>query len=75
VATTTSDSSTKCVDDQELYSLLVQNGIAGDIHLFNEKPRQWEDYYNHHRPHGALDGPTPYERLLAKARAAVSPAS
>jgi hypothetical protein len=33
----------------------------------------WEDYYNYHRPHGALDGQTPYERLLSKTRAQVSP--
>ena len=37
-----------------------------DIHLFNDKLREWEDYYNYHRPHGALDGQTPYERLLAR---------
>jgi transposase InsO family protein len=43
-----------------------KDGIADDIHLFNDKLREWEDYYNYHRPHGALDGQTPYERLLAK---------
>jgi len=25
-------------------------------------------YYNYHRPHAALGGQTPYERLLAKTR-------
>ena len=63
------------VDDQEFYQLLDQDGISDDIHLFNEKLREWEDYYNYHRPHGALDGQTPYERLLAKSRAEVSPKS
>jgi len=63
------------VDDQEFYQLLDKNGVADDIHLFNEKLREWEDYYNYHRPHGALDGQTPYERLMAKARPEVSPAS
>ena len=63
------------VDDQEFYQLLDQNGISDDIHLFNEKLREWEDYYNYHRPHGALDGQTPYERLIAKTRAGSSPAS
>ena len=63
------------VDDQEFYQLLDQDGISDDIHLFNEKLREWEDYYNYHRPHGALDGQTPYERLLAKTRAGVSPKS
>jgi transposase InsO family protein len=59
------------VDDQEFYQLLDKGGISDDIHLFNEKLREWEDYYNYHRPHAALDGQTPYERLLAKARAGV----
>jgi transposase InsO family protein len=63
------------VDDQEFYQLLDRNGITDDIHLFNDKLREWEDYYNYHRPHGALDGQTPYERLLAKTRAGVSPGS
>lgn len=63
------------VDDQEFYQLLDAGGIADNIQLFNEKLREWEDYYNYHRPHGALDGQTPYERLLAKTRAGVSPAS
>lgn len=63
------------VDDQEFYQLLDQGGISDDIHLFNEKLREWEDYYNYHRPHGALGGQTPYERLIAKTRAGVSPTS
>lgn len=63
------------VDDQEFYQLLDKGGITDDIHLFNEKLREWEDYYNYHRPHGALDGQTPYERLVAKMRAGTSPAS
>lgn len=62
------------VDDQEFYQLLDKDGITDDIHLFNDKLREWEDYYNYHRPHGALDGQTPYERLVAKTRAGVSPA-
>ena len=60
------------VDDQEFYQLLDKDGITDDIHLFNEKLREWEDYYNYHRPHGALDGQTPYERLIAKTRAGAS---
>jgi len=63
------------VDDQEFYQLLDAGGITDDIHLFNDKLREWEDYYNYHRPHGALGGQTPYERLLAKTRAGVSPTS
>ena len=63
------------IDDQEFYQLLDKDGITTDIHLFNEKLREWENYYNYHRPHGALDGQTPYERLLAKMRPGTSPAS
>jgi transposase InsO family protein len=63
------------VDDQEFYQLLDKDGITDDIHLFNEKLREWEDYYNYHRPHAALDGQTPYERLVAKMRAGALPAS
>ena len=48
------------VDEQEFYQLLDKDGIADDIHLFNDKLREWEDYYNYHRPHGALDGHRSY---------------
>jgi len=57
------------------YQLLDKDGIADDIHLFNDKLREWEDYYNYNRPHGALDGQTPYERLLAKTNASLSATS
>ena len=60
------------VDQQEFYQLLDKDGIADDIHLFNDKLREWEDYYNYHRPHGALDGQTPYERLMAKSKTSLS---
>ena len=63
------------VDDQEFYQLLDKNGITDDIHLFNERLREWEHYYNYDRPHGALNGQTPYERLMAKLKAGTSPAS
>jgi len=56
------------VDDQEFYQPLDRNGVADDIQLFNKKLRQWENFYNHRRPHGALDGQTPYERLIAKTK-------
>ena len=63
------------VDEQEFYQLLDKDGIADDIQVFNDKLREWEECYNYHRPHAVLDGQTPYERLLAKAAASVSPAS
>ncbi len=63
------------IDDEEFYQMLDQNGISDDIYLFNEKVREWEDYYNYHRPHGALQGQTPFERLMEKTRAGVSQGS
>ena len=63
------------IDAEEFYQMLDQKGISDDIHLFNKKLRDWEDYYNYHRPHGALQGQTPYERLIEKTRADVSQAS
>jgi transposase InsO family protein len=63
------------IDEQEFYQIIDQGGISDNIHLFNEKLREWEDYYNYHRPHGALQGRTPYERLIEKSRADVSPGS
>jgi len=59
------------IDDEEFYQLLDRDGVSDDIHLFNKKLREWEDYYNYQRPHGALDGRTPYERLKQKKRLAV----
>lgn len=59
------------IDEQEFYQLLDKDGISDDIYLFNKKLREWEDYYNFNRPHGALDGQTPYERLKQKVKLAV----
>jgi transposase InsO family protein len=58
------------IDDEEFYQLLDSGGVSDDIHLFNKKLREWEDYYNYQRPHGGLDGHTPYERLKQKTRLA-----
>lgn len=63
------------IDDQEFYQLLEGGPVRENIHLFNKKLREREDYYNFHRPHGGRDGQTPYERLLDKTRAERSPLS
>ena len=54
------------IDDEEFYQVLEDSPVRESIHLFNQKLREWEDYYNFDRPHGALDGQTPYERLPQK---------
>lgn len=36
------------VDEQEFYQLLDKDGIADDVHLFNDKLRKWEDYCDYH---------------------------
>jgi transposase InsO family protein len=40
--------------------------VIDDTKLFNDKLREWEDFYNYHRPQGGLDGQTPYERLTQR---------
>ncbi|WP_039135641.1 integrase core domain-containing protein [Gallibacterium genomosp. 1] len=32
----------------------------------NQKLAEWEAFYNYARPHSAIGGKTPYERLLEK---------
>ena len=50
------------IDAEEFYALL-DGLVVDDANIFNNKLREWEDYYNYHRPHGGLGGQTPYERL------------
>jgi transposase InsO family protein len=63
------------VDDQEFYQLLDADGIRNDIYLFNDKLKEWEDYYNYHRPHGALGGQPRTSGSSPKPNAAASPKS
>lgn len=46
-------------DEREFYQLLT---FTDDVDL-NKKIEQWEQFYNFDRPHGSLDGKTPYEVL------------
>jgi len=58
------------IDKEEFYRML--NGVViDDAKLFNEKLQEWEDFYNYNRPHAALGGKTPYERLREKVRLSV----
>jgi hypothetical protein len=53
------------IDAEEFYRLL-DGVLIDDAEAFYNKLREWEDYCNYHRPHGGLDGQTPYERLKQK---------
>ncbi|GAA3127997.1 hypothetical protein GCM10020255_000760 [Rhodococcus baikonurensis] len=55
------------IDSDEFYRLL-EGEVIDDTKLFAERLQQWEGHYNYDRPHGALSGQTPYERLKQKAR-------
>jgi transposase InsO family protein len=53
------------IDQEEFYRML--NGVdIDDTKLFNEKLKEWEDFYNFSRPHAALGGKAPYERFREK---------
>ena len=56
------------IDAEEFYRML-EGVVIDDTGVFNVRLKEWEDFYNFHRPHGALDGQTPYERLREKTRA------
>jgi len=51
-------------DKTEFYQLI---DYKGDVDL-TKKLNEWEAFYNYHRPHGGLNGKTPYEVLKKKIR-------
>ncbi|MEV4674067.1 IS481 family transposase [Actinomadura sp. NPDC049382] len=58
------------IDAEEFYRML-DGVVIDDTGVFNDRLREWEDYYNYDRPHGALGGQTPYKRLKQKTQAPV----
>jgi len=46
-------------DQEEFYQLL---SYTDDVDV-NKKLKNWEEFYNFNRPHGAFEGKTPYEKL------------
>ena len=58
------------IDAEEFYRLL-DGVVYDDAQLLTAKLQEWEDFYNFDRPHGALGGQTPYERLRQKTGARV----
>jgi len=59
------------IDDDEFYRLL-EGVVVDDTAILNAKLREWEHFYNFDRPHAALNGDTPYERLRQKTGLSVS---
>lgn len=58
------------IDQEEFYRML--NGVViDDTNLFNEKLREWEDFYNYNWPHSALSGKIPYDRFREKVKLCV----
>ena len=60
------------IDGEEFYRML-KGVVIDDTQLFNDKLAEWETFYNYARPHGALGGQTPYERLRQKTTATTTP--
>lgn len=58
------------IDEEEFYRML-DGTVIDDAQLFNDKLKEWEDFYNYNRPHSALGGQTPYERFREKMKLAV----
>jgi transposase InsO family protein len=60
------------IDQEEFYRML-DGVVVDDAELFNDRLKEWEEFYNCHRPHGGLDGQTPYERLRLKTQITQNP--
>lgn len=58
------------IDEEEFYRML-KGVVIDDTKLFNEKLQEWENFYNYNRPHGSLQGQTPYERFREKTKLCV----
>jgi transposase InsO family protein len=58
------------IDAEECYRLL-DGVVIDDAQVFDDKLQEWENFSNYHRPHGSLDGQTPYERLKQRTQARV----
>ncbi len=52
---------------------MLKGVMIDNTQLFNDRLQEWQDSCNYHRPHGALGGQTPYERLRQKTTATTTP--
>lgn len=53
------------IDEDEFYRML-EGIVIDDAELFNEKLREWENFYNYGRLHGVWGDQTPQERFWIK---------
>ena len=53
------------IDGEEFYRQL-KGVVIDNTALFNERLQEWQDFYNYHRPHGALGGQTPLRTPTAE---------
>ena len=53
------------------FGRLLDGVVIDDAQVFNDQLREWEDFDNYHRPHGSLDGQTPYARLKQRTQTRV----
>jgi len=53
------------IDEEEFYRML-KGVVIDNANLFNQKLKEWESFYNYQRPHGSLNGKTPFEKLQEK---------
>jgi len=44
-------------------NLSLREGIFSHFISLNKKLKNWEEFYNFNRPHGAFEGKSPYEKL------------
>jgi len=45
--------------------------VIDDTELFNGKLKEWKNFYNYQRPHGSLNGKSPYEKFREKVNISV----
>ena len=58
------------IDEEEFYRML-EEVVIDDAKLFNDKFQEWENFYNYSKPHAALEGKVPYEKLREKIKLCV----
>lgn len=59
------------IDDEEFYRQL-DGVVISTAKEFNSRLQEWERFYNYDRPHGGLNGQTPYERLRQRLQPSVT---